>query len=108
MSEKDEGCPSVSSIIVNFNGKELFKSCLKSLLTTNYPNFEIILVDNASTDGSVESIKKLSGSCPYIKIVENGENLGHGEGCNIGARVAKGRYLVFVDSDTELKTGFES
>ena len=103
MSEKVEGCPSVSIIVVNFNGKELLKPCLKSLLTTNYPNFEIIVVDNASTDGSVESIKKLPGSCPYIKIVENRENLGHAEGCNIGARVAKGRYLVFLDSDTELK-----
>ena len=103
MSEKVEGCPSVSIIVVNFNGKELLKPCLKSLLTTNYPNFEIIVVDNASTDGSVESIKKLFGSCPYIKIVENRENLGHAEGCNIGARVAKGRYLVFLDSDTELK-----
>ncbi len=103
MSEKGEGCPSVSIIVVNFNGKKLLKPCLKSLLTTNYPNFEIIVVDNASTDGSVESIKKLFGSCPYVKIVENRENLGHAEGCNIGARVAKGRYLVFLDSDTELK-----
>jgi GT2 family glycosyltransferase len=103
VSEKGEGCPSVSIIVVNFNGKELLKPCLKSLLTTNYPNFEIIVVDNASTDGSVESIKKLYGSYPYVKIVENRENLGHAEGCNIGARVAKGRYLVFLDSDTELK-----
>jgi len=103
VSEKDDGCPSVSIIIVNFNGKELLKRCLTSLLTTNYANFEIIVVDNASTDGSVESIKKSFGLCPYIKIVENHENLGHAEGCNIGARVVKGRYLVFLDSDTELK-----
>lgn len=103
MSERGEGCPSVSIIIVNFNGKELLKQCLTSLLATNYPNFEIIVVDNASTDGSVESIKKLFGSCPHIKIVENRENSGHAEGCNIGAQVAKGRYIVFLDSDTEMK-----
>jgi len=103
VSEKDESCPSVSIIVVNFNGKELLKLCLTSLLTTNYPNFEVIVVDNASTDGSVESIQKLFGSCPYVRIVENRENSGHAEGCNIGARVAKGRYLVFLDSDTELK-----
>jgi len=53
VSEKGEGCPSVSIIVVNFNGKELLKPCLKSLLTTNYPNFEIIVVDNASTDGAL-------------------------------------------------------
>ena len=103
MSEKGEGCPSVSIIIVNFNGKEILKRCLTSISTTNYPNFEIVVVDNASTDGSVKSIKKLSGSRPYTKIVENHENLGHAEGCNIGAQVSKGRYLVFLDSDTELR-----
>jgi GT2 family glycosyltransferase len=102
VSKRDEGCPSISIIIVNFNGKELLKRCLTSLLTTNYPDFEIIIVDNASTDGSVESIKKLFSSCPRIKIVENRENSGHAKGCNIGARGAKGRYLVFLDNDTEL------
>jgi len=103
MSKKDEGYPSVSIIIVNFNGKELLRRCLTSLLTTNYPNFEIIIVDNASTDGSVESIEKLFGSYSCIKVIENHENLGHAEGCNVGARVARGRYLVFLDSDTEMK-----
>ncbi len=101
---KGEDFPSVSIIIVNYNGKELLEKCLESLLTTNYPNFEIILVDNASTDGSVELIKKLSASHPCIKIVENHENRGHAEGCNIGAQVARGRYFVFLDSDTQLKT----
>ena len=103
LSEKDESCPLVSIIIVNFNGKQLLKRCLTSLLTTNYPNLEIIIVDNASTDGGVELIEKLFGSYSCIKLFENDENLGHAEGCNIGARVAKGRYLVFLDSDTEIK-----
>lgn len=104
MSEKGEDSPSVSIIIVNYNGRALLKPCLESLLATNYPNFEIILVDNASTDESVKSIKKLSALRPYTKIVENRKNLGHAEGCNIGAQVAQGRYFVFLDSDTELKT----
>jgi len=105
VSKKDEEYPSVSIIIVNFNGKELLRRCLTSLLTTNYPNFEVIIVDNASTDGSVELIEKLFGSYPRIRVIENRENLGHAEGCNIGARVARGRYLVFLDSDTEMKIG---
>jgi len=105
VSEKDEECPSVSIIIVNFNGKEFLRRCLTSLLTTNYPNFEIIMVDNASTDGSVELIGKLFGSYPCIKVIKNSENLGHSEGCNVGAKVAKGNYLVFLDSDTEIKAG---
>ena len=105
VSEKDEECPSVSIIIVNFNGKEFLRRCLTSLLNTNYPNFEIVIVDNASTDGSVELIGKLFGSHPCIRVVENRENLGHAEGCNVGAKVAKGKYLVLLDSDTEIKAG---
>ena len=105
VSEKDEERPSVSIIIVNFNGKEFLRRCLTSLLTTNYPNFEIIIVDNASTDGSVELIEKFFGSYSYIRVVKNSENLGHAEGCNVGAKVAKGKYLVFLDSDTEIKAG---
>jgi len=105
VSEKDEGHPSVSIIIVNFNGKEFLRRCLTSLLTTNYPNFEIIIVDNASTDGSVELIEKLFGSYSHIRVIKNSENLGHAEGCNLGAKVAKGNYLVFLDSDTEIKVG---
>jgi len=105
LSEKDGGPPSVSIIIVNFNGKEFLRRCLASLLTTNYPNFEIIVVDNASTDGSLELIGKLFGSYSCIKAIKNRENLGHAEGCNVGAKAAKGKYLVFLDSDTEITTG---
>lgn len=105
VSEKDEECPSVSIIIVNFNGKEFLRRCLTSLLTTDYPNFEIVIVDNASTDGSVELIEELFGSYAYINVIKNSENLGHAEGCNVGAKVAKGKYLVFLDSDTEIKAG---
>jgi len=105
VSEKDKEYPSASIIIVNFNGKEFLRRCLTSLLTTNYPNFEIIIVDNASTDGSVELIEKLFSSYPCIRVIKNSENLGHAEGCNVGAKVAKGKYLVFLDSDTEIKAG---
>jgi GT2 family glycosyltransferase len=104
VSGEGEEYPSVSVIIVNFNCKEFLRRCLTSLLTTNYPNFEIIVVDNASTDGSIELVGKLFGSYSSIKVVENHENLGHAEGCNIGAKVAKGKYLLFLDNDTEIKT----
>ncbi len=104
LSGKDHEYPSVSVIIVNFNGKELLRRCVASILTTNYPSFQIVIVDNASTDGSVELTKKLFGSNPRLKIVENRKNLGHAEGCNVGARVTTGKYLVFLDSDTEMET----
>lgn len=103
---EDKGHPLVSIIIVNYNGKELLRRCLASVLTTNYPNFEIILVDNASTDGSVKLIERSFGSSPHLRIVKNHENLGHAEGCNIGARVSRGKYFVFLDSDTEIKNQY--
>ena len=102
VSEKSESCPSVSVVVVNFNGKELLKQCLLTLSKTDYSNYEVVVVDNASTDGSLAEIKRSFGSDPRIKVVENSRNVGHSEGCNIGAKMADGRYLVFLDSDTEI------
>ncbi|MCK4884494.1 glycosyltransferase family 2 protein [Candidatus Bathyarchaeota archaeon] len=103
MSGKSESCPSVSIVIVNFNGREFLRQCLLTLLDTDYPNYEVVVVDNASTDGSFAEIELSFGSDSRIKLVRNRENVGHSEGCNIGARIAKGRYIVFLDSDTEFK-----
>jgi GT2 family glycosyltransferase len=103
VSEKSESYPSVSIVIVNFNGREMLKQCLLTLSKTDYPNYEIVVVDNASTDGSLTEIKKSFGSHLRIKVVENSENVGHAEGCNIGTQMTRGRYLVFLDSDTEFK-----
>ena len=104
MSGKRESCPSVSIVIVNFNGREFLRQCLLTLLDTDYPNYEVVVVDNASTDGSFAEIELSFGSDSRIKLVRNSENVGHSEGCNIGARIAKGRYIVFLDSDTEFQT----
>ena len=50
--------PKISIIIVNYNGKELLQKCLESLFKTDYENFEVILVDNNSTDNSIEFVTK--------------------------------------------------
>jgi len=94
--------PLVSIIIVNFNDKRHLYRCLSSILKSEYPSFEIIVVDNGSTDGSVELVKKLFGNNPRIKLIQNERNLGPAAGRNIGAEVAKGRYLAFLDNDTEV------
>lgn len=103
MSRDSRVCPSVSLVVVNFNGKELLRQCLQSLLDTDYPNFEVVVVDNASTDGSLEDAERVFGSDSRVRFVRNIENMGHAEGCNIGARVTEGRYIVFLDSDTEFR-----
>jgi GT2 family glycosyltransferase len=105
VSGESSGCPSVSLVVVNFNGGKLLRQCLRSLLGTDYPNFEVVVVDNASTDGSLEEMERVFGSDSRVKLVWNSENVGHAEGCNIGAQVTRGRYLVFLDSDTEFGDG---
>lgn len=99
-------CPKVSIIVLNFNGEEDTMECLESLKKINYPNCEIILVDNGSTDGSVESLKK---TYPEIGIIENGSNLGFSEGNNEGIRKAmenKTDYILMLNNDTIVDPGF--
>jgi len=103
VSKKSARCSSVSVVIVNFNGKDFLKQCLRTLLDTEYPNYDIVVVDNASTDGSKAEIESSFCSNPKIKIVANSDNVGHSEGCNIGARITKGQYIVFLDSDVEFE-----
>ncbi len=68
-------------VIVNYNGKHLLKKNLSSVINTDYKDFDIVVVDNNSSDGSVEYIKK---NFPSVKIVESKENLGFGRGNNLG------------------------
>lgn len=94
--------PLVSIIILNFNGRGYLEKCLKSVLEQNYPNFEIIFVDNASADGSVEFVKNMFSNDPRIKIIQNPTNLGASQARNIGIKKAKGKYIVFLDNDTQV------
>jgi len=94
--------PLVSIVILNFNGKEFLDGCLGSVLDTDYSNFEVIFVDNASTDGSLEYAKERFGKNPHLKIIQNTENLGFDEGSNVGVRAASGAYIVFLNNDTEV------
>lgn len=99
VSEKSATYPSVSIIIVNFNSRDFLKQCLRTLLDTDYPNYEVVVIDNASTDGSLSAVKRSFGSDSRVKLVGNRENVGHSEGCNIGAKITEGQYIVFLDAD---------
>jgi hypothetical protein len=96
----------LSIIILNYNTKDLTIECINSLVEQykqefEKEQFEIILVDNASSDDSLEAIGKLKTI--GLKIIESKENLGFSKGCNLGAKNAIGEYLLFLNSDTEIK-----
>lgn len=94
MSRKNK---SVSVVILSYNSKEDLKECIPSLISQTYQDFEIIIVDNASTDGSEEFIRF---NYPEIKVVQTGKNLGYAAGNNKGFEVAEGEYIVVVNPDT--------
>jgi len=102
----DEDAPRISVVILNFNGMRHLKRCLESVLNTEYPNFEVIFVDNASVDGSLNLVKRNFGGKQNIRIVQNEKNYGFAEGNNIGAKKADGHYLVFLNNDTEVKVNW--
>jgi GT2 family glycosyltransferase len=84
-----------SVVIIAFNDKQHLPDCLDALLVQN--NAEVIIVDNASSDGSAELVET---AYPHVRLVKAGRNLGFGGGNNLGASVAQGEYLVFLNSDT--------
>jgi len=87
----------VSIIIPHWNNVDVLSECLNSISSTDYPNFEIIIVDNASNDNSVEWVKS---NYPRVTLIENDKNYGYAGGCNIGADHANGEYLIFLNNDT--------
>ncbi len=97
--------PLVSIIIVNWNGGETFENCLKSLSKIDYSNWELIVVDNGSTDGS----KKLAGRLiKTSKVIENDKNVGFALANNQGAKIAKGKYILLLNNDTKVTSSFLS
>lgn len=98
--------PKVAIIILNWNGKKDTIECLESLKQVTYPNYEILLVDNGSTDKSVEYFRELY---PEIDIIKNEKNLGFAEGNNVAIRKVVERetkYILLLNNDTVVDKNF--
>lgn len=93
----------ISIIIVNWNGKRWLKKCLDSLISQSYKNIEIIVVDNKSTDNSVEYIKQ---RYPNVIIIKSFKNLGFAGGNNLGIQKASGDFILMMNNDTWVKPNF--
>jgi len=89
--------PLVSVVITNFNGKQFLEPCLSSLYRQSASNFEIILVDNGSTDGSTGFVRE---KFPDVSVIETGKNLGFAGGTNVGIRASRGKFILTLNNDT--------
>ena len=88
----------ISVIIPNWNGITLLPGCLDSLRAQTHPDYEVILVDNASTDDSVEMIRR---EYPEVRVLELDRNLGLTGGVNAGIAIARGAIIALLNNDAE-------
>ncbi|WON74100.1 glycosyltransferase [Nitrosospira sp. Is2] len=99
--------PGVSIIIVTYNNLELTQRCVESVFrNTTYPNYEVIIIDNASVDDTRNYLRYLARSKPAVKVVLNDENSGFAAANNQGLRMAQGDYLVLLNNDTVVPKGW--
>jgi GT2 family glycosyltransferase len=93
----------ISAIIVSWNAKEFLLECIDSILSQKVPaSLEIIVIDNASSDGSAEAVK---AKFPDVKLICNKDNYGFAKGNNIGIKASDGDYLFLINSDVVVREG---
>ncbi len=90
--------PDITVVVVNYNGGDYLRGCLASLAAQTFTNFEIIVIDNASTDGSLERIVEKPAR---LTILKQDSNLGFAGGNNAGARAGRGKWLALLNPDAE-------
>ncbi|MBX4205656.1 glycosyltransferase family 2 protein [Candidatus Microgenomates bacterium] len=101
--------PLVSIIVVNWNGADVLENCFDSLSKINYPNWELIFVDNGSTDNSFEILNKYSPvSKERLQVIKNRINVGFAPANNQGLEVSKGEYVLLLNNDTKVTKDFLS
>jgi GT2 family glycosyltransferase len=95
--------PAVSIVIVSYNGRAHLERCLAAALAQQGPSFEVIVVDNGSSDGSAAYVRE---RFPMVRLVALPDNTGFAAGNNHGAAAAAGSWLVFLNNDTEVQPGW--
>ncbi|MDP1721655.1 MAG: glycosyltransferase family 2 protein [Candidatus Gottesmanbacteria bacterium] len=99
--------PDVSIIIISYNTRELLRACLASIVQAHgkSDSWEVIVVDNGSSDGSQEIVESRKSKVKSLKLIRNTKNLGFAAANNQGIRVSQGRYVLLLNSDTEVVPG---
>lgn len=95
--------PLVSIVILNYNGRNYLEKFLKSVIASTYPNKEVVVADNGSTDDSVEFLK---ARFPTVRLICLKENAGFAQGYNLALREVEADYFVLLNSDVEVASGW--
>jgi GT2 family glycosyltransferase/Tfp pilus assembly protein PilF len=101
-----ESKPTVSVIVLCFNGIEDTKKCLPSVVQCSTVPYELIVVDNASTDGTADYVREFCANRAQVRFIRNRENLGYAGGNNVGMAAARGEYVVMLNNDTIVTSGW--
>jgi GT2 family glycosyltransferase len=99
----DSTHPLFSIVIPNWNGRHFLQTCLDSLRAQMYPAVEVIIADNASSDGSQQFVRE---HYPEVRLIALPENRGFTGACNAGMEAAKGEYVALLNNDTEVDPGW--
>lgn len=89
----------VSIVVLNYNGEKLLKTCLDSILELSWEDKEVIFIDNASTDGSVEFVLKHYAASGAVRVIANKENSGYAGGANQAVNVSRGDFVIILNPD---------
>jgi GT2 family glycosyltransferase/glycosyltransferase involved in cell wall biosynthesis len=95
----------VSVVVVTYGGLELTKACLESLARETWPRLEVIVVDNASSDGTPDYLKEEARRDPLLRTIFNGENRGFAAANNQGIAASRGAIVVLLNNDTVVPPG---
>jgi GT2 family glycosyltransferase len=97
-----ESAPVLSILVISYNTRAMTLDCLRSVVAETRTPYELIVLDNASGDGSAEAV---AAEFPQVRLIASPENLGFAEGNNVAARVARGEYLLLLNPDTLVLRG---
>ncbi len=89
-------------IVVNYNGKEHVEECLESIMRQSYRKFKVVVIDNASSDSSLETLRDYADKYSRVEVVENKENVGFAKAANQAIEIVDSKFVALVNNDAVL------